>query len=62
MKKKTLISRKVLQTELSIAIQYIDDHNFGYAKNVIHGVYNRVKEYDLIKPEPKPKETKKCPV
>lgn len=59
MKKKKLISRKVLQTELSIAMQYIDEHNFGYAKKTIQNVLNRIKEYDLIKPESK--ETQKCP-
>jgi len=45
MKKK--ISNKILQTELSVAIQWIEEMNFGSAKKIINQVLNRVKEYDL---------------
>jgi len=44
--KKRLISNRVLQTELSMAMQYIDRHDFGYAKECIEDVLDRVKEYD----------------
>jgi hypothetical protein len=47
MKKKRLISRCVLETELSFAMQLIDQHNFGYARNEIEKILERVKEYDL---------------
>ena len=46
-KSKQLISRKVLQTELSVAKTLIEEMNLGYAKELIQQVLNRVKEYDL---------------
>lgn len=48
MKKKKLISHRVLRTELSIAMQYIEEHNFGYAKETICAVLRRIDEYDLF--------------
>ena len=45
---KKLISNRVLQTELRVAINHIDDHNFGYAREIISQVLDRVKEYDLV--------------
>ena len=47
MKKK--ISNKILQTELSVAIQWIEEMNFGSAKKIIQQVLSRVEEYDLPK-------------
>ena len=50
MKLKTKkISRRVLYTELSVAIQWIEEMNFGSAKKIINQVLSRVEEYDLPK-------------
>ena len=50
MKLKTKkISRRVLCTELSVAIQWIEEMNFGSAKKIINQVLSRVEEYDLPK-------------
>lgn len=47
MKPKKKISNRVLQTELRLAIEYIDSHNFGYAKEILTQVLDRIKEYEL---------------
>ena len=47
MKPKRLISLRVLRTELSVAMQYIDSMDFGYAKRIIADVLARVEQYDL---------------
>ena len=41
------ISVRVLKTELAITIEYMDAHNFGFAKRSIEQILARVKEYDL---------------
>jgi len=45
--KKKKISHRVLATELSVVIDYLDAHNFGYARDIIIGIRDRVNEYDL---------------
>lgn len=41
------ISRRILKTELSVALLKIEDMNFGMAKKLIEQVLKRVEEYDL---------------
>jgi hypothetical protein len=55
-KTKKKISNRVLCTELRVALMHIGEHNFGYAKEIIAQILNRVNEYDLtpVKDEPKP--------
>ena len=45
--KKKLISRRVLRTELNMAMTCIERMNYGYARDIIQQVLDRVMEYDL---------------
>lgn len=47
MKNKRGISVKVLHTELSMAIQLIEEANYGNAKMLIQQIFDRVKEYEF---------------
>ena len=44
---KRYISRRVLETELSCIIKFIDEMNFGTASELAKRVLDRVSEYDL---------------
>ena len=46
-KPKKKISHRVLMTELSVVIDYMNNHNFGYARDILVNIYKRLKEYDL---------------
>lgn len=48
--KKQLISNRVLTTELRFAMEQIDKMNFGYAKEMIQRILDRVNEYELKRP------------
>lgn len=50
MKTKKFITRRVLQTELSMIVHCIDKMNFGYARELATQVLDRVKEYDMVPP------------
>ena len=34
-------------TELSVVIDHMNNHNFGYARDVLVQIYKRLKDYDL---------------
>jgi hypothetical protein len=57
LKKKRLISRAVLKTELHMIMLCIESMNYGYAKETAAQILNRVNEYDLIPP----KKEEACP-
>ena len=46
--KKRLISRRVLKTELSYAMQRLDTMDFGAARQLIADVLARVEKYDCV--------------
>jgi len=45
------ISNKVLATEIRVAIDQIDNHNFGYAKQILEQILVRVNSY-ILKEKP----------
>ena len=48
-KSKHKISHRVLRTELYMATKYINEMNFGLVTKMLHGVIDRLDEYDIGK-------------
>jgi hypothetical protein len=46
-KSKRLISWRVLRTELHVALQYLNEANYGIVRDIIKQILERVDEYDI---------------
>ena len=52
MAKKKGISNQILDVALQVAIQQIDKHNYGVAKEILHSIRSRARTYLLKKEVP----------